>query len=427
MNAIVTRIRTEAEAEIERLYQARGLPALHDAWQIFEAAGLPHRRIEAWHYTDLRARMRHVLPLAPKPDKAALDALRAAAVLEDIDGYRLVFVDGHFIAALSSSELPQGVSLSTQVEAAAVAPLPAEAANEAMLALNSALLQGAAILTLTEGVQQEKPLHIVSLVTHARHTSVNRVVVHARAGAKATIIETFLNADAEAQRHSSILFDIGDKADVLHVARQIGEGQATTHIATLVATLRERSKFESYAVTAGGALTRRQIFARFDGEHAELSLWGASVLRGEQHADTTLVVDHASAHCVSRERFKHIVDEDATGVFQGKIIVRPGAQKTDGAMKSDTILLSDGAVMNNKPELEIFADDVVCGHGATCDYLDEDQLFYLMARGLPRSQAESLLLDAFAGEVLDTIEDEPLHDLMRGHLHDWFDAREVGE
>jgi Fe-S cluster assembly protein SufD len=145
--------------------------------------------------------------------------------------------------------------------------------------------------------------------------------------------------------------------------------------------------------------------------------------RGRQHVDTTLVVDHARPHGESRERFRNILDGQATGVFQGKIVVRPHAQKTDGAMQSRALLLSDGATMNNKPELEIFADDVQCGHGATCGRLDRDQLFYLMARGVPRREAESLLIEGFANEAFAGLESERLREYLAARVSDWLSGR----
>ena len=147
------------------------------------------------------------------------------------------------------------------------------------------------------------------------------------------------------------------------------------------------------------------------------------MLNGRQHADATLLVDHVVPHCESRELFKTVLDDDSTGVFQGKIVVRPEAQKTDGKMMSAALLLSDGATMNNKPELEIFADDVVCGHGATCGALDDDLLFYIMSRGLPKHEAEQLLIQAFLGEAIETVENESVHDALVGIVEGWLRAR----
>jgi Fe-S cluster assembly protein SufD len=184
-----------------------------------------------------------------------------------------------------------------------------------------------------------------------------------------------------------------------------------------------RAKFDSFALVAGIGLVRRQMFVRFEGAESETSLSGVSLLSGREHADTTLLVEHVAPGCVSRETFKYILDEEATGVFQGKIHVAPGAQKTDGKMLCKAMLLSDMAAMNNKPELEIFADDVACGHGATCGGLDIDQLFYLQTRGLPFAQAEALLLEAFAGELVDGIGHEGLIKAFRREVSAWLSAR----
>jgi Fe-S cluster assembly protein SufD len=147
------------------------------------------------------------------------------------------------------------------------------------------------------------------------------------------------------------------------------------------------------------------------------------MLKGRQHSDSTLIVEHGAPHCESRELFKTVIDDDATGVFQGKIIVPPHAQRTDGRMMSAALLLSEGGAMNNKPELEIFADDVQCGHGATCGQLDEDLLFYLMARGLPKVEAESLLIQAFLGEAVEFVENESLRDALIAYVEGWLAAR----
>ncbi len=168
---------------------------------------------------------------------------------------------------------------------------------------------------------------------------------------------------------------------------------------------------------------RRQLFMRCTGNDSKASLRGVSLLKGRDHADTTLDVEHIGLGCEGRETFRYILDDAATGVFQGRIRVAPGAQKTDGKMMSRALLLSDDVVMNNKPELEIFADDVACGHGATCGGLNEDQLFYMQARGIPRVEAEALLLEAFAAEMADEIGHEGLTASFRAEIAEWLAAR----
>jgi Fe-S cluster assembly protein SufD len=162
---------------------------------------------------------------------------------------------------------------------------------------------------------------------------------------------------------------------------------------------------------------------RFDGADAKAALRGVSLLRGREHADTTLFVEHCATGCEGRENFRYILDDEAVGVFQGKIHVAPGAQKTDGNMLCKALLLTDQVAMNSKPELEIFADDVVCGHGTTCGGLDEDQLFYLQTRGLPFAEAEALLLDAFGGELVDELLHEGLVTAFRSEIAAWLAER----
>ena len=197
----------------------------------------------------------------------------------------------------------------------------------------------------------------------------------------------------------------------------------SVRLESFMVKLGAKAKFDSFALVTGGGLVRRQIFLRFEGADAQAALRGVSLLRGREHADTTLFVEHVAQGCKSRETFRYIVDEEATGVFQGKIIVAPGAQKTDGKMLSKALLLSDTAAMNNKPELEIFADDVACGHGATCGGLSEEQLFYLQTRGLPFVEAEALLLEAFGGELIDEIGHEGLVAAFRADVAAWLDSR----
>ncbi len=194
-------------------------------------------------------------------------------------------------------------------------------------------------------------------------------------------------------------------------------------LSTLAVKLGAESSFNSINVVTGSAVSRHQVFALFSGENSTAQINGATMIKGRQHSDSTLIVEHGAPHCESRELFKTVIDDDATGVFQGKIIVPPHAQKTDGRMMSAALLLSEGGAMNNKPELEIFADDVQCGHGATCGQLDEDLLFYLMARGLPKVEAESLLIQAFLGEAVEFVENESLRDALIAYVEGWLAAR----
>lgn len=397
------------------------------AMQRFAMRGLPNRRVEQWHYTDLRAAMAKALPLAGAPDAATVDAVRAQ--LTPAKAARAVIIDGHFVADLSSAA--EGVRIGSLAEALAegagddiIAGLGL-GGDDAALDLNAAFMQGGALIDIAEGGSGE--VEIVDIASGRGETaSYARSIVRVGMGARALVSETRLAlAEAANQRNAALIFDIGDFAGVEHLAETRGDGEQSVQVQSLLVRMGRGSRFESFALTMTGGLWRRQIFARLDGEAAHLALRGASLLHNRQHGDTTLVVEHVAPECESREFFRTIVDGEATGVFQGKIVVQAQAQKTDGVMKSNALLLADGAGMNNKPELEIFADDVTCGHGATIAQLDADQLFYAQARGIPRRVAEAMLVEAFAGEAVDYVTDETLRERYRADIHDWLATREA--
>jgi Fe-S cluster assembly protein SufD len=195
------------------------------------------------------------------------------------------------------------------------------------------------------------------------------------------------------------------------------------NVTSAIVTVGAKAKLNLFNMTSGGAVSRFQGFVTFAGEGSELSVNGVNLLKGTQHGDTTLVVDHAVPGCTSREVFRAVVDNRAHSVFQGRIIVRPDAQKTDGKMMTRALLLSDEAEADNKPELEIFADDVTCGHGATAGALDDSLLFYLRARGLPEKDAQALLIQAFVGEAIEEIADDNLRAVAIAVAERWLEAR----
>jgi Fe-S cluster assembly protein SufD len=227
----------------------------------------------------------------------------------------------------------------------------------------------------------------------------------------------------EHQVNAALELEVGDEAHVDHI-KITGAGAGALHVSTLMAGIGAHARFNEFLFTAGAAIVRNQVFVRFAGEGTIAHICGANLLRGRQHADTTVVADHAVADCTSREVFKSVLDGESRGVFQGKIIVRPHAQKTDAKMATHALLLSDTAEADNKPELEIFADDVQCGHGATSGDLDEDLLFYLKARGIPPKEAEALLIQAFVGEAVEEgIEHAGLRDVLMDYVAAWLEAR----
>jgi Fe-S cluster assembly protein SufD len=201
------------------------------------------------------------------------------------------------------------------------------------------------------------------------------------------------------------------------------EDTDTTHLSTWLIGLKADARYTAFQFSTGAALARNQIYAGFDGEGSAVNISGAFLMRGRQHCDTTLLVEHRVPHCTSRELFKAVLDDETRGIFQGKIIVSPNAQKTDGKQMVQALLLSEAAEFDSKPELEIFADDVVCGHGSTSGQIDEDLLFYLESRGLPEAEARALLIQAFVGEAVELIESEGLRIALQRASADWLGVK----
>jgi Fe-S cluster assembly protein SufD len=419
MNAHVVN-RSAAEKTLFRQFaeqQAREpSPARAAAFARFAEAGLPTRRVEAWHYTDLRAAMADAAPVLAAPTPADIEAARLGLARRErfAPGAQLVLLGGRYVGELSD-RLPDGV---TVTEGAVVAAPVADP----LAALNEALSPSGCMISVARGAEIAEPITILHLANGMSDYSVySRSAIALNAGARASFVEVFEGAQARVQRHSATIMTLAKGAKARHVA-VVGD-EPGLHIETHVCDLADNAELEAFGLISGGDLTRRQIFVRMTGDEAKVSLGGLALIDGDRRADTTLQVVHAAPRGTSREFYRAIVDDDAIGVFQGKIIVERAAQKTDGAMKSQAILLSPRAQMNEKPELEIFADDVVCGHGATVASLDPEQVFYLRSRGIPGSDAKAMLLEAFGGESIDRIEDELLIEALRARLRAWLGSR----
>ena len=437
MDLPVQQFRTKAEQAYLDMFEAAGsaLPGARapfvsnlraKAIEAYAKQGLPHRRIEAWKYTDLRARLVDVNPLM-KADGAAVGeaALSQAlgAELASLPAYRLVLVEGDLRADLSDiaglkAAGVEAVSLARALEKPpawlkkALAQVnPRE--DDAVLALNTALMTGGVALRVREDAILDKPIHLIELEGAGDPASTfTRNVVIAEGGSAVTVIESFGNLGRKGlQRNAATELAVGAKAAVKHIKVQRESGDAF-HLSTWLVELGPDARYDAFQFSAGAALARNQVYLRFAGEGAAAELSGAFLLRDRQHCDTTLLVEHLVPHCTSRELFKGVLDGESRGVFQGKIIVSPGAQKTDGKQMAQALLLSETAEFDSKPELEIFADDVVCGHGSTSGQIDDDLLFYLEARGIPEADARALLVQAFVGEAIERIEDEALRDAL---------------
>jgi Fe-S cluster assembly protein SufD len=402
------------------------IAARREAFETYERLGLPHRRIEEWKYTDLRALVGEVLPLAAAPDAAAMKRAAEAVKAHAIEGARkLVLVDGVFAADLSDVKaLAAEASFKTLREVLEKdAGLLQTGATDAVIALNAAMATDGVVLSIADGAQLSAPIQIIHIATAASASAFTRSRVAIGRGARVTIVESFVAAGARAyQINDAVLVTVGDDADVAHI-RLMDDAPDAFNVTSHFVTVGANVKLNFFNMTTGAAVSRLQGFITLAGEGSELSVNGVNLLQKTEHGDTTLVLDHAVPNCVSREVFRAVIDDRAHSVFQGRIIVRPDAQKTDGKMMTRALLLSDEAEADNKPELEIFADDVSCGHGATAGALDENLLFYLKARGLPEKQAQALLIQAFVGEAIEQIADDGLREHVIGIAERWLERR----
>ncbi|HUI65648.1 MAG TPA: Fe-S cluster assembly protein SufD [Bacteroidota bacterium] len=386
----------------------------------FAAAGFPTTADEEWRFTNVSAIARtEFLPVTShEPDGvSAADIARFSFAGED--ALQLVFINGFFSPSLSRLDrLPRGLSVGSLADAIARDPslidvtfgASAETERDGFTALNGAFLIDGAYVRLADGAEANRPVHLLCLsgkgttpfISNPRH------LIIAGRNSHLSVVETYIGLGPSNHLTNAVTdVMVGADASLEHDAIQI-ESPGAYHVRSTRVRLEGKSNFTSNAITLGGALTRNNVRALFTGEHAECTLNGLALGTGTQHMDNHTVIDHAAPTCASHELYKSILDGAAKGVFNGKIFVRPGAQKTDAKQTNKTLLLSDAATIDTKPQLEIFADDVKCTHGATVGQLDEDQLFYLRARGIGLSEAKDLLTVAFATDVINRVHVEPL-------------------
>ncbi len=400
----------------------------------FGSIGLPHRRIEEWKYTDLRVQLKEIAaPAVGDATEVSADDVRAAlGAVGEIDAHRVVFVNGRYRAGLSVIKNANG--LDVQPLAAALESVPAKIADglmratgpasDATIVLNTAFMSDGAIVRIADGAALAKPLMIVFIAAGKdRHLASVRNVISAGEGSTATVIEVHASVKGTAnagQVNALSEVTVGKGAALAHI--KIAAAASAVHLANWNVTLGADANYRGFQYTSGQSLVRNQIHAVYAGEGGKFDLSGAYLARGTEHVDTTLVVDHAVPHCESRELFKGVLDDRGRGVFQGKIIVRPDAQKTDGKQMAQALMLSPDAEFDSKPELEIYADDVVCGHGTTSTELDDDLLFYCKSRGIPENEARALLIESFIGEALDKVEHEELRAALSSYALDWLKA-----
>ena len=434
MNSEARAIKTPAEQGLALAYTGArttlpgdaAVAALRaDAFRTFEASGLPHRRVEQWKYTDLRELMRDAKPLA---GAAKLDPKVVAVltnILSGVDVNLVTIINGRYAEGAKSDS-----GVETQDLFAFLAASPAyklgqtPGKDDAALGLNTVFMTGGVALRVKRTAAPAKPIHIAHVFAgEAAAAMYPRSVVIVEPGAHVTFVESYSGPDGiDYHVNSALELIIGDNAQVDHI--KIGyDGDAALRVSTLGVAVGSKANYKDFVFTTGGAVVRNQTFVRFNGEGTQGALGGASLLKASQHVDNTLVINHAAAHCESREQFKAVLDGQSHSVFQGKIIVDLHAQKTNSKMMTRALLLSDEAEADNKPELEIFADDLVCGHGATAGALDPGLKFYLMSRGIHEREAEALLIQAFIGETIEDIAHEGIRNALMFAALRWLGAR----
>lgn len=419
---------------VESFEQAKnGLPggwlagARDGAIHNFAEAGFPTPRTEAWKYTNLNRLARAEFdPLADisLPDLNDWSAL----FVEGCD--RIVIVNGRFDAGASAiGDLPNGVTVSPlsaaveEIDPALEKDLAQIAPEEGapLVALNTAFMRDGLVVRVANGVVLPRPVQVVHIVDGGTAAIAvhPRTLVIAGENSAVTVIETFVGgADTSYWTNAVSEIRVGRNASVSHIKRQ-SESVSAYHTALTQVRLDRDARFSSLALAVGALLSRNEVNVAFEGEGAECTLAGGALLRGRQHADSTTVADHGVPHTSSSQIFRNVLDDNSRSVFQGGVIVRPDAQKTDSAQSNRNLLLSAGAQADSKPELQIFADDVKCAHGATVGDLDEAAMFYLESRGIPPHQAKSLLIGAFVGEIFDGMPEGAVRAHIETAVADW--------
>ena len=375
-------------------------------------AGLPTRRIEAWHYTDLKTLLRAIPDQAGDAGSEARDPLvEESSVLSVIQGVPdlKASVDGLDISGYAA-QLSNGTAATS---------LGALGNDDAIGRINGSFVRDGYVIDVASETTFDEPLEIQFV--HAGGQTHTRLPVTFGANVKATVIERHLAVTSDAAFVSHISdITVGEGTELTWIIIQ-QQGADDTHLGQIRVDLGADAKLKLFVINAGGKLVRQELHIKVTGEGADLTLRGINLLGAETHTDVTMVLGHNVPHTGSTEVIRNVVFDRAKGVFQGMIRVAPDAQKTDAKMACNTLLISDDAEFSVKPELEIFADDVQCGHGATVADIDDNHLYYMMARGIPENKARAMLVNAFVAEIVEELEDEALVEALEGVISAWLE------
>jgi Fe-S cluster assembly protein SufD len=405
----------------------------------FADQGFPTLHDEDWRFTNVEpiAQLQFQLAREVPVNGAETKALDAAAFTK-LPGHRLVFVNGFFSAKLSSIKpVANGVRIEnlsaalTKDSAIIEKHLGkyAHTANNTFAALNQAFFTDGAYIFVPDGVAVAGPVQLIyiSSAKNSGEVILPRNLVIAGANSKLTVVESYISTGNVAYFTNAVTEILaGDNAAIEHIKLQ-DEAMDAFHIATIAGEFGRASNVTVHSFALGAKLSRTNIRTKLAGEGLECILNGLYLTRGEQLADHHMIVEHAQPHCASHEYFNGILDDKSKGVFHGRIYVHPVAQKTDAKQTNKNLLLSDDATADTKPQLEIYADDVKCTHGATIGQLNDESIFYLRARGIGRDMARQMLIHAFAGEIINRVKCEPAREELDKLVWDRLEALHITE
>lgn len=417
MNIQTARPRTPAETALIDSFTHRvgELPGNADvavardtALETLKIHGLPSRRIESWHYTDLRTLLKGVSAFDNAAESQSLPALLAGSTVLTVNN-----------GVALNANTPEGVTLAPVREelsnGSLLPQLSIRGTDDTIGQINAAYVSDGWSLTIADNTTLDAPLELQNIQKSGQgHT---RFPASFGANTKATIIERQVGGETDAFSTVVSHVTVGDGAEIIWVIlREFGQG---TQLSQFNCKLGKDAKLTLYIINAGGKLVRHEVHADVEGEDTDFELRALNLLADDSVTDITMTVGHLVENTRSTEIVRNVVKDRARGIFQGMIRVAQIAQKTDARMACNTLLLSDDGAFEAKPELEIFADDVACGHGATVTEIHDDHLFYLMARGIPENEARGLLIKAFIAEIIEELEDEPLVEVLEDKLSEW--------
>ncbi len=425
----IERFRTEfLEARSERQSDEPGWLTLvrTQALERFLDKGFPTPRDEEWRFTNVAPIVSGSFEAAPAGSDSDAAALKKRFQIGEQESHDLVFVNGRWSRDLSSvGDLPEGVAVTSLTDALSehgdeLQPILSQGSGDdtAFFDLNEAFLSDGAFVSVPKGVVVERPIHLIFLsLAPGKPTVVHpRNVVIGEAGSQVRILETYAGVgDAVYWTNAVTQVLAADNAVVDHYKLQ-RESASAFHVASLEYVQGRSASVSNHSLSLGARLARHDIRAELAGEGADVTLNGLYVVKGKQHVDHHTVIDHQVAHCTSRELYKGVLDDASSGVFNGRVIVRQDAQKTDSQQSNKNLLLSNEALVNTNPQLEINADDVKCAHGATIGQLDAEALFYLRSRGIAQQEAQRILTEGFMADVSDRIRLAAVRETLRGLL-----------